>query len=326
MKFSSSVVLLALIASATSVFGASPNTAYVDGQSLTPQNYDFSVRWTGYTDGELHLGTCSYDLVGVPADGENTATKSVTETELLNTCGFTRTVGESDITIEGSVLFYSQASNDNQLLYQADAIITYPLVVEANTQASIQVLSSSDVGVDAIIPSELSLCGETTLSEDDPRLTTTVGSSLCFRHTLTSTSSGQLALDSLEVRLAGNPITVSTSQVVDNIGSNSYVEYWILLESGPCSHCQYTSTMELESSSTSRAAQRLSKIAVATGSKTTARATSFVSVTEEHSESGVLSEKESSAILISILIIVGLIFLLLLVGVIYHHRRPVVVV
>jgi hypothetical protein len=121
--------VLALLLASTLASAATPNTAYVDGVWSSPDQYSFSVRWTGSTSGELHLGTCSNNLVGVTTEGTNAATQTIGEPELLATCGFTRMVGTSDITIK----FYAQSGTANELLFDSSVIITYPLVVEANT-------------------------------------------------------------------------------------------------------------------------------------------------------------------------------------------------
>lgn len=322
-----------VVALATTVI-ASPDINVALTQPIT-QSYVFDIDWVGYSTARLELGSCSYSLTGVSSSGREVVSHTVNETHLLGACGYVKSIDTENINIEGTVKFYALSTTDDQLLYTGTAYITYPLVTKANTQTTIRLLDNSEVGVDVVIPSSLSLCGETSLSVGDPRLTTSVGSNLCVRHTIVSTSSSLLALDTLSVQLAGNDISGGIHSIVDMLQSNGYVEYRIELVSGPCLTCQYTSTMRLKSAvvalsgiaSTAKISGVSSKSSTVSG--TMAKATVELNVQEAEVSDGydpIFSHRELEAVALTALILAGLSFLILVVSLVYHHRKREVVV
>jgi hypothetical protein len=289
------------------------------------QTYQIDTDWTGSsTSGRLELGSCSYPLTGAvyAVTAHNLASQTVSETDLITTCGFSKTIDADNINIQGSVKFFVLSSTGDELDYSATAHIVYPLVARANSQVTISLLQSDDVGVYVVIPSELTLCGETTLDPSDPRLTTTVGSNLCFRHTINSTSSSQLYLASVEVELASSPITASVHSIVDSIASSGFVEYRVELTTGPCLTCQYTSTLYL--TSVSPVSSRLARVIASNKASSTvvAKAGTGITVqTASSSDDHILSWKELEIVSITALVLAGLSFLLFVGGMLYHHCR-----
>jgi len=329
-------MVVALSTVVVAISGTTPGINVVLTQPIT-QSYVFDIDWVGYSSARLELGSCSYSLTGVSSSGREVVSHTVNETDLLGVCGYAKTIDTEYINIEGTVKFYALSTTDDQLLYTGTVYITYPLVTKANTQTTIRLLDNSEVGVDVVIPSSLSLCGETSLSVGDPRLTTSVGSNLCVRHTIVSTSSSLLALDTLSVQLAGNDISSGIHSIVDMMRSDGYVEYRIELVSGPCLTCQYTSTMRLKSAvvalsgmSSSAGIGGVSSMSSAVNG-TMAKATVELNVEAGTSVSDdgynpIFSHRELEAVALTALILAGLSFLVLVVSLVYHHHKREVVV